>query len=338
MPIIYNHPKPTEQKLRPWPDYELQPDVDVPDPIALVSRRGDDMFFRGDIHMIEGQSGSKKTFLVSAVAAGVLSHSPEMCLGFHSDCGQPLKVMVVDTEQAVGTVQRVSRRIRRMAGLDVRAPYELLKVLTLRELGPRERLEVVKAAVAGWQPDVLIIDNVKDLMLDFNDVAEAQALVTELMRMSSLGCALIAVLHQNFGTDKARGHLGSLMYEKCATVATLKVEGERTLVDFGVKTRYIRPASFAFGISDEGLPVLLDDSGSDSPRKSMLFELVNGILAPGQTMESSDFVAAAMVKTGKSRKTIFRYLTEAGGYGFISNKDGIYSIPETPAGEGAMPF
>lgn len=230
---------------------------DRPEPILF--RGEDEILHLKDIQMIEGQSGSRKTFLVSAMIAGLLGSKPENCLGFYSKKQFP-KVLLIDTEQSLGNVQRVARRVHYMAGFQQDTDYSGFTVLSLREEPPEVRLKIAINAIEDIKPDVVFIDNSKDLTLDWMDSKESGVIVSILMKLSSKNnCAILNVMHQNYGTTKARGHFGSALYEKISLGISLKADDEITQVSFS-KVRNMPPQKFAFQIQDDkagtAIPVL----------------------------------------------------------------------------------
>ena len=92
-----------------------------------------------------GQAKSKKTFLCTALVGALLREGGATSFGI-----KPSKSLVlwVDTEQSANHVLKVIQRMQRIAGVDPTQPYELLKVLTLREIEPKERFNILRDAIA----------------------------------------------------------------------------------------------------------------------------------------------------------------------------------------------
>jgi RecA-family ATPase len=121
-------------------------------------------------------------------------------------------VLWVDTEQAPSHVQRVIRRIHRMASIAEDVPYDMLKVLTLREIEPNQRFDILRDAIAYYRPKLVVVDGISDLMYNSNCIEESDAVVGELMALSTeYNCHIMNVLHTNPNSDKARGHIGSTL-------------------------------------------------------------------------------------------------------------------------------
>ena len=222
----------------------------LPEPVPVVRWHALTVGSEGNISAIVGEAKSKKTFLASAIAAGVLSEKGYMAFG-----AQPGRVLWIDTEQAEAHVQRVMARVHRLAGYDPRQNHDRFWTLALRELDPKVRAGVAFAAIGNLRPRLAVIDGIGDLQYDTNDLRESEHIVTELMRISSqLSCHILCILHTNPNSDKARGHTGSALQRKSESVLYVHRVGEASIVDpqFCRNEPFDR---FAFTIDSEGLPV-----------------------------------------------------------------------------------
>ena len=109
---------------------------------------------------------------------------------------------------------------------------------------------------------LVIIDGIRDLMLDINNPREATVIVNYLMKWTEeFNLHIHTVIHQNKGDENARGHIGTEINNKSETV--LRVEKDKN--DDAISTVeavYIRDVSFpsfAFRINTEALPELIKD-------------------------------------------------------------------------------
>ena len=109
---------------------------------------------------------------------------------------------------------------------------------------------------------LVIIDGVRDLVVDINSPSEATFIISKLMQWTDeFQIHLHTILHQNKGDDNARGHIGTELLNKAETV--LQVEKDKTDHNISkveavcIRDREFDP--FAFHINEEHLPELLDD-------------------------------------------------------------------------------
>ena len=122
------------------------------------------------------------------------------------------------------------QRILRLAKLPIDKEPQNLKFCHLRAIAdPNERREIIRYAIYNT-PNVglVVIDGIRDLMLDINNSTEATKLVGDLMQWTSeQNIHIQTVLHLNKGDDNARGHIGTELNNKAETV--LQITRDNTL-------------------------------------------------------------------------------------------------------------
>ena len=132
--------------------------------------------------------------------------------------------------------------------------------LGLRKHTPADRLGIIDAAIHGIEGlGLVIIDGVRDLVVDINSPSEATFIISKLMQWTDeFQIHLHTILHQNKGDDNARGHIGTELLNKAETV--LQVEKDKTDHNISkveavcIRDREFYP--FAFHINEEHLPEL----------------------------------------------------------------------------------
>lgn len=233
----------------------------LPDIEPLISIGGSCVCSRGNISAICGEAKSRKTFLTSALVASAIALPAERINNFKNICNNMyLNVLWVDTEQGEQHVRKVIKRITQMTGAALGGAIvePRLTTLALRELAPRQRKQMLYDAMRIGVYDIVVIDGIADLQRNTNDLEESDALITELMALSTHSRShIICVLHTNPGSDKARGHLGSSLQRKAESVLFVHRVGEKSIVEpqFCRNEPFER---FAFEINEEGIPVLTD--------------------------------------------------------------------------------
>jgi hypothetical protein len=183
------------------------------------------------------------------------------------DKNSDLVVLWVDTEQGERHVRKVIQRMSQMTGAaHGGVPEPRLITLALRELAPKERKQRLYDALFTMHYDLVVIDGIADLQRNTNDLEESDALVTELMAISTIAQThILCVLHTNPGSDKARGHLGSSLQRKSESVLFVHRVGDVSVVEpqFCRNEPFER---FAFTIDDDGIPMLCDVPGVSDGR------------------------------------------------------------------------
>lgn len=266
-------------------DSLLDLSVEIPEPQVLVSRDGLPVCTRGNISMVVGLPGARKSFLCTGIAGAFLS---SFCIGLRGEIGGG-KLLWLDTEQADGHVARIGRRLNRIVGNEENINDSRIKIHRLREYTPDKRRKVMESCGKMYRPDFIVVDGVADLISDANDVSQSTSIVNDLMRISKeYDCHILVVVHANVGSEKARGHLGSEVLRKAETVITVKADGETSKCIFA-KTRDKRPSDFCFTITD-GLPESVEceeEKPKPTPKGAANDERIRLIIMKGNKTYSS---------------------------------------------------
>ena len=239
---------------------------ELPEVLPLISISGSCLCSVGNISAVCGEAKSRKTFLTSGLVASAMAIPYNKLNNFQIvDKNHDLNVLWVDTEQGEMHVRKVVDRISEMTGAKLGGlPSEpRLTTLALRELSPHERKQRMYDAMRLMHYDLVVIDGIADLQRNTNDLEESDALVTELMALSTLAQThILCVLHTNPGSDKARGHLGSSLQRKAETVLFVHRVGDVSVVEpqFCRNEPFER---FAFSINEEGIPEVCDTPGEE---------------------------------------------------------------------------
>ncbi len=237
--------------------YIVDMSKELPEVLPLVSINGSCICSVGNISAICGEAKSRKTFLTSGLVASAMAIPYNKLNNFQIvDKNHNLDVLWIDTEQGEMHVRKVIDRISEMTGAKLGGLISepRLTTLALRELAPHERKQRMYDAMRLMHYDLVVIDGIADLQRNTNDLEESDALVTELMALSTLAeTHILCVLHTNPGSDKARGHLGSSLQRKAETVLFVHRVGETSVVEpqFCRNEPFER---FAFSINEEGIP------------------------------------------------------------------------------------
>jgi hypothetical protein len=230
-------------------------DLSKPAPIIkpIIEQNGMMIASLGNISAVVGAAKSKKTFLCTALVGGLLADKGDFGI-----TPRLAKVLWVDTEQSMLHVRRVAERIHRLAGWDDSRNCGMLRTLTLREVEPKRRAELLYMAIELYKPQLVVVDGISDLMYNTNDIEESDRIIGQLMTLSTeYNCHIMCVLHTNPNSDKARGHVGSALQRKAETVIFVHKVGECSVVE----PQFCRNEEFepfAFFIDEEGLPTLTD--------------------------------------------------------------------------------
>ena len=216
---------------------------------------------------------------------------------------KPLRVLWVDTEQSQQSTQDIL--VNRIIPLIENSPAEMKEIkesafgtgcaqkseadisdisflsagqkidaslfaYNLRGLGFEKRREVVEAAVRTVQPDIVIIDGIKDLITDINDAVQATQIMEHLMALAQrYNCCIVNVLHQNKSeADRnMRGSIGTELTNKAFEVYECEyLERHKTFrVTQTLSRRQRMNRRLCYVLSKEGLPEICDEP-QEQPR------------------------------------------------------------------------
>ncbi len=212
----------------------------------------------GDFSLIIGKAKSKKTFAIGMMIAAAGSNDAIQQTIRGQLPKERSKILYFDTEQSEYHVKLAMNRI--CALLDLKVPKNI-ETYHLRKFPPLERLKMIETAIYKV-PDVgmVVIDGIRDLVTSINDETQATNISSSLLKWTGeLGIHIMTVLHQNKNDSNARGHLGTELVNKAATVLSVEkvTEGSKSVVK-AESCRGIEPPEFAFYIDDEGLPCICD--------------------------------------------------------------------------------
>ena len=218
-----------EELRQKFEHYLLTANDYLPPMVPVVQRHDSLICSEGNISAIVGEAKSKKTFLCTAIVGSMLDVRKRKHFGIQSNRCQ---VLWVDTEQSQEHIQKVLFRINVLGGLPYNTPDPLLQLLTVREEAPVQRLNAMCYAIEYFQPKLVVVDGVSDLLTNTNNLEESEALVSKLLALSSMyKCHIMCVLHTNPNSDKARGHLGSTLMRKAESVVYVHKVGEMSYVE-----------------------------------------------------------------------------------------------------------
>lgn len=253
----------------------------------------------GDFSCIIGKAKSRKSFLMSMILASALRNDPLMNFMNTTPPRAGMKIILFDTEQARHKVQQIQQRIYKLAQC---TETNNLIVFSLRQFDPFQRLKFIEYVLSTISDIFLVvIDGIRDLVFNINNEEEATRISTNLLRWTTeRNIHILTILHQNKGDNNARGHLGTEIINKAETIMSVTIQADQKEISI-VEAEFCREKPFnpfAFSISPEGLPYIVDDwSPKDTQRKKFdLFAIdqkthvsyINEILPKGERLKYSE--------------------------------------------------
>jgi len=290
----------------------------------------------GNFSLVKGKAKSKKSFFINmaiaaAVGKGLLQNKLRSPLKDDFN-----KVLYFDTEQSKYHVQKAVKRICSQIGIGIPSN---LNTYGLRKASPSERLKLVEYAIENTPSlGFVVIDGIRDLITSINDEAEASNIASNLLKWTEeFNIHIIVVLHENPGSDKARGHIGTELMNKAETVIALQVDKYDESVS-SVSAGFCRNKAFkpfAFTITDDGLPKIIEDYVIPSNSKKAFdvlmlnpidkFQVLEKVFENGEGFQHSELVNQIKIvldirykgTKGKGQSKIKQLITESKNEGWL---------------------
>ena len=335
-----NEPKPlSQEEIDTLFQQRITPETDLPPMQPLFQMFDTPCFYRGELVADCGKAKSGKTTFLSLLMACAIGLQKVLALERSSEAA--LKVLWIDTEQSQESTQEILKeRVVPLAQPTVPLNDHLF-AFNLRGLGYEARKRLVDVAVRSVNPDLVIIDGIKDLMTDINDAVQATLIMEQLMALANdQKCCIVCVLHQNKSEQdrNMRGSIGTELTNKAFEVFQCETLDESTV--FKVTQTYSRKQRMRqklyYQLGETGLPVLQNDyreqprddhgrwmSTNTSPTATVgsevnLLEIFTKAMEGRYQRPFSELMAVALKKCGVvDAKTYYAYLAEAEAKGII---------------------
>jgi len=172
---------------------------------------------RYECSCIYAPSKAKKSFAKSLIEAAYIGgNTSKYTEHFVGTNREERYIISLDTEQGEFYAQRSFRRVGEMVG----RKYEKYLPIQLRKKSVADRLNLIRWLIYESEYkgkiDLITIDGLADLVVNTNDIITSSELAEEVMKWTAEGLHVCFILHKNNGSQKARGHIG--------TVSTIKAE------------------------------------------------------------------------------------------------------------------
>lgn len=253
--------------------YRITTESNIVDEEFLFTMNGQPCFPRKDLTAFTGQAKSGKTVLISILMACCVKDPDHRSLiGISRIREEPLKVMWFDTEQSPHSTKDIltHRIVKMVQGESVDDsqeampfPEELFYAFNIRPVLVADRYDLIANAVEAYHPDIVIIDNLRDLVNDINDGVMSQEIIERLMKMAvEHDCNIVTVLHQNRSADNRglRGWLGTELMNKVFEMYTCQKltgkPGERPTfcVEQSLTRKYDMEEPLYYTMDKDGIP------------------------------------------------------------------------------------
>lgn len=199
----------------------------------LITRNEIGIIGRGTVNIVQGAYGSHKSRLAETLAALLLKplHHRGDFLGFERSPLDRVAVCYIDTERNQREeLPFAIQSIKLKAGYSIDEQPDGFRYTSVKDVERRDRQRAVEAYVEEVRRQraehlFVVLDVVTDCVSSFNDDADAMALFDFVGNLCDrYDSTFLLVIHQNPGTEKARGHVGTEAANKASTVLQIGFE------------------------------------------------------------------------------------------------------------------
>lgn len=200
------------------------------EPSPILFAEGDKpIAYKNSIILIQGKSGVHKSRVASILTSLLIGVQKEhTIIGLNRNPTEDFSVLYVDTERnLMSQLPLAMRQILIDAGLNDKVQHFDLSVCPLINVRRPKRFSVLNSFVEEMKSHenlngrhiVVVLDVITDCVTDFNQLGESYNLI-DLMNstINQEDVTFVCIIHENPGTDKARGHLGTELNNKASTI------------------------------------------------------------------------------------------------------------------------
>lgn len=233
-------------------DTRISSDTKVPDLEYALEVDGTGFFARRDIHAVKAKAKAGKTttlkVFIAALLLGVMFRIKSLM--------EKPRILYFDTEQSRKDTKSILDDVATMTGLDSEDIDSQVVLQSLRRVDRDDLLPLLCQALEDEKPDVVFVDGVVEFVGSFNDESESKQIIKDLLVLSEeYNCAIICVLHTNKSDEdhNMRGHLGTMLAQKAATVLECKKERGSSVITVSCsESRHEEPTEWSIMFAEDG--------------------------------------------------------------------------------------
>jgi hypothetical protein len=196
-------------------------DIERPPVIPLLTIRGKTILTASNIAVISGLPKARKTSFMNLILAAILLRTE--IFNIFSNFKKEDKIVLVDTEQSADDFFTQVKYLKKQLN-SKKLPSQLTSYL-FREDQPEHILLYIERMLLTEKPKLLIIDNITELVINANDVAESKKVILFLKRITiQYKVAIIGLMHINKGNSFTTGNLGSMLDRAAQSVLKCEID------------------------------------------------------------------------------------------------------------------
>ena len=192
---------------------------------------------QGNLLCVTGGEGTGKSNYVAALIAGALAGQGEQVdtlgVSVSENIGKKA-VLLYDTEQSEVQLYKNTGSLLKRSKLYPNMPKHF-NAFYLTAMSRKERLQSIEQSMDMYYHQyggihLVVIDGIADLIRSANDEVESIAIIDNLYRLAGIyKTCIICVLHFIPNGMKLRGHIGSELQRKAATILSIEKDDDPTV-------------------------------------------------------------------------------------------------------------
>lgn len=207
---------------------------------------------RNTINIIQGKAGSHKSRLMETTASALIARNTDdssRFIGFHKSANYKYNIAYIDTERNKSEECPLAlQRIRKLAGYNKTNNLDAFRFISLKMEERTARKDKIKLLLPLFikedRCNIIFIDVVTDCVGSFNDERESLELLDFFGQLAEENnCTFILAIHENPGTEKARGHVGTEVLNKASAVLQIGFEGPKPPQNEFLKLNFLKTRS-----------------------------------------------------------------------------------------------
>jgi archaellum biogenesis ATPase FlaH len=202
---------------------------------------------KGNVSLIQAQPKAGKTASALILMKKILSGTPDF------------KISLFDTEQERNDCVWFMSALKKMTPC-----FKQVDIFPLRLYSHDIRLEFVSDYIEKYKPDVVFIDNIRDCMVSINSEDQSHYIRTVISQIAEHNrCHIIMTLHENPGSEKARGHIGTELCNQVETAFRIVHDDDADVFTIKrVMTRRKKFSDILFQRDENGVPFEISNFSS----------------------------------------------------------------------------
>ena len=306
---------------------------------ALFTMNGVQVVSKCALTLVTGQRKNGKSNISGLMKAAVI-HPQLSVLAGQFRCNQPgLRILDINTEMPLKDQRRILRRAMKTAGFDYTEEWGQHEIFSyhIDDIGGWEERQIaIRILMAQYRPDIVIIDGLADIIKSINNEEMAIGIFDWCNSIAKeYSCAVVAMLHQNYGSEKVGGWAGTQAgkkYSDCLSMKKSKQGGFFTLQHEGrgesapdLRFRINAPVGDKYGWWEEVDVSAIDEMTEEDKKAMEMEQTVAAMPLPCNNKSLVSWVRNA--KRWTSDKTAQNYLKSCKEKGLLySRREGRKSI------------